>query len=351
MVRILAWPAFKNRHEQPYNWLLNTHLTKLGVEVKEFSIRNLFLSRPHIWHLHWPDAWLNTSNIIEAYFKALTLLGLVYASRFLGTKVIWTIHNLRSHEFYHPRLERRFWQAFTKRLDGVISPSKIGLKMAQEIYPALRNIHTSIVPLGYFSELYPNHIEPDDARRKLGLNQYSKVILFIGHILTYKNIPGLIKIFRHLEDPSTRLLIAGRPNRLDLADEIRVEASRDPRVELHLNFIPEEDLQNFLNAADIVVLPFKEILNSSSALLALSFGQPLLVPEMGAMSELKDYAGAARVMTYQGELSKDILEEALDWACKQEPSGSIPEALSWESIAHKTLTAYQCVLNNCIGIS
>ena len=59
----------------------------------------------------------------------------------------------------------------------------------------------------------------------------------------------------------------------------------DPRIVLRLERIPEEDLSRVLRAADAVVLPFRDILTSGSAILALSHGRPVVVPALGCLPE------------------------------------------------------------------
>jgi glycosyltransferase involved in cell wall biosynthesis len=112
-------------------------------------------------------------------------------------------------------------------------------------------------------------------------------------------------------------------------------------VRLTLEHVPEDDVQCHLRAADLVVLPFKEITNSASALLALSFDRPILVPSRGAMGELQALAGGDWVCTYEGELTPQVLANALDWAV-QRPSDGSPrlDALEWPSIARQTLSLY-----------
>jgi glycosyltransferase involved in cell wall biosynthesis len=105
--------------------------------------------------------------------------------------------------------------------------------------------------------------------------------------------------------------------------------------------VPENDVQRYLRAADLVVLPFKEITNSASALLALSFDRPVLVPARGAMGELQTVAGRDWVSTYEGDLTPRILADALDWALQRPRDGSPHlEALEWPLIARQTLALY-----------
>ena len=55
---------------------------------------------------------------------------------------------------------------------------------------------------------------------------------------------------------------------------------------MRLEFIPAEELQVYLNAADVVVLPYKDILTSGAAVLAMSFGKPVIAPKLGCVAEL-----------------------------------------------------------------
>ena len=137
------------------------------------------------------------------------------------------------------------------------------------------------------------------------------------------------------------LLVGGAPLTPAIADEVRAAAAGDPRVCLRLEHVPENEVQRYLRAADLVVLPFKEITNSGSALLALSFDRPVLVPARGAMGELQTVAGRDWVCTYEGDLTPRILADALDWAL-QRPRDRSPhlEALEWPLIARQTLALY-----------
>ena len=82
-------------------------------------------------------------------------------------------------------------------------------------------------------------------------------------------------------------LIAGK----FLTDEYRAGiealiAKRPERIHLHGRFIPDDEMQLFLNAGDCMVLPYSEILTSGAAMLALSFGLPVIAPLIGSLPEL-----------------------------------------------------------------
>jgi len=52
------------------------------------------------------------------------------------------------------------------------------------------------------------------------------------------------------------------------------------------HFIDDAELQFFIRAADAVVLPFRDVLTSGSAILALSFGRPVVAPRIGNLVEI-----------------------------------------------------------------
>ena len=344
-MRVLAWTAFKARDENPYNWLLYTHVRALGVEVDEFSPARMLRNKYAIWHLHWPEHFLNHTSAPKAFAKTQALLLLMDWARARGTKLVWTVHNLSAHECIYPRQESRFWQAFTSRLDGYISLSRAGMKEAQERHPALRELLGSIIFHGHYREEYPDYLDLREARTMLGIPYSARVSLFFGTIRPYKNVPQLIQAFRGFPDSDAILYIAGLPSSSALAEALVRKAALDSRVKLHLGFIPKDKVQVYLRAADLVILPYGEVLHSGSTLLALSFDRPVLVPLRGALGELQAQVGGEWVRTYAGEITSSKVEEALRWALETPRPNRAPlEEFDWRKLARQTIKAYHNVI-------
>ena len=276
----------------------------------------------------------------------LALLFALQLCRLKGIKIIWTMHNFCSHEERFPVLEAILRRSLLKVANGIISLTKSSHHQALEQYPRLRNIPFSITPHGHYREVYPNRVTSFEAKKKLGFPAKSDVICFFGAIRRYKNIPFLIDNFRQLKDENLYLVIGGKTDSSDLVAELIQKAGEDSRIRLHLEFIPEEKMQVYLNASSVVVLPYEEILNSGSAILALSFNRPVIVPDKGSMSELQTLVGSEWVFTYKGALTQLILSEAVNWYrnVTRAKRASL-EALSWDSIAKRTIGFYDKVLN------
>ncbi len=343
-LRVLAWPGLCARSVNPYTWLLYTHMAPLGVRVREFTVTRALRGGYDVLHVHWPEKALTTASWTwRAAAGAVTGVTILDAAHFHGARVVWTAHNAYPHESRHPRLERWFWAEFVRRVDAVIHLSAAGQLAVEARYPALATLPHAVVPHGHYRGAYPDTISRDDARVALSIPEGARVVAFLGLLRPYKNVPHLVRTVRAL--PVTAddvvLLVAGAPHTPAVADEVRAAAGDDPRVRLTLEYIPEEEVQRYLRAADLVVLPFRDLTNSGSALLALSFDRPILVPARGAMAEVQALVGGDWVCTYEGELTPDLLADALDRAVKRLSGAVAPlDPLEWPVIARQTLGLY-----------
>jgi glycosyltransferase involved in cell wall biosynthesis len=343
-MRILAQPAFMNRNANPYNWLLYKHMAALGVDVHDFSPSRLLKNKYAIWHRHWPEWHLSDTNVIKSLAKTQTLLHLMDFARSRGVKTVWTVHNLSTHEQFYPKREACFWKAFTCRLDGYISLSKTGMEAAQDRFPELKNIPGFVIPHGHYRLEYPDYLSPQETRVALGISPRAEVLLFFGQIRSYKNVPQLIRTFRQVPNSEAMLYIVGHPDSPKLAEEIKKEAALDLRVQLHLDFIPKDKVQLYLRAADLVILPYHEILNSGSVLLALSFDRPVLVPLQGSLGELQAQVGKEWVRTYTGDITPLQIAEALQWAASvPRPKQAPIDVFEWQELARQTINAYNAI--------
>ena len=352
-MRIVAVPAFINRKINPYNALLYGAVRRIGVTVVEAAPWRLLGRQPDVLHIHWPDYFFSAPGLVKAVAKSLLLMGVVGTARRRRARVIWTIHNLRPHEEWHPRWEARMWRWFVARVDGYIALTAGGQAAALERFPALCGRPGFVIPHGHYRDEYPAEVGREEARLALDLPAEAKVVAFFGAIRPYKNVPRLIEAFREAagmalaeESPGEawRLLVAGKPATAELTAAVRAAAAGDARIRLDLAFVPTARVQLSLRAADLIVFPFAEILNSGSVLLALSFERPILVPGRGSMAEMRQAVGAEWVRTYEGALTGEVLRNAMAWAREtpRDPDRLLDD-LDWDEIGRQTVAAYEAV--------
>jgi glycosyltransferase involved in cell wall biosynthesis len=353
-MRVLIFPNDKSKIGNPYCDLLYESMAKLGVITEPFSPSRAFSGKYDIFHLHWPEYYLARS-FPKAVVGSFGLLFFVVWLRLRGTRIVWTAHNLHSHNRRYPAAERWFWRVLTRLMDGYIALSETSANQARAEFPPLRSIPGSVIPHGDYRSSYPATITRADARHQLGISPLESVLLFFGGISPYKNVPHLIETFQCTAVPDATLLIAGCPATQNDDRAVKKLVKQGDHIQLHLQRIPTDQVQVFFAAADLVVLPFLEIMNSGSAILALSFDRPVLVPNRGSLPELQAQVGADWVRTYSAQLSPSELKPAIAWSRseKRERQPNLA-GFSWPSIARKTLSMYERLLttvspNNCVS--
>lgn len=343
-MKVIAWPAFKTRYKNPCNWLLYSHMPET-VSVAEFSSKRLLLERFDIFHLHWPvETLVRHPNIWVVRLRVLLFWLLLKLSKWRGTKVVWTIHDEKPHVVLHPSLADWVQGQLVANADGYINLCTAGQTAVSKALPGIAHKHSFVIPHGHYRGYYPEQLSRAEARSQLNLAPDTFTLLYLGYISPYKNVPHLISTFRQLPvtaEPVT-LLIAGRPDDEVIAQAVSSAAKGADNIQLHLRFVKDEELQVFLKAADLVVLPFEEILNSGSLILALSFDRPVIAPALGAVTDWQAQVGTDWVKTYEGTLTPQVLMAAM--LAVPSPSAKAPLAsLDWEAIAQQTVAAYQAL--------
>lgn len=345
MRRLIALhnPAYR-AHANPYTRLLCDGLKANDVEPRDFEIKRCVGAHADIVHFHWPENLLRHRRWSVAL--ANSSRALVFARLCLrrGGKIFWTAHNLGSHERWHPNLERWFWGRWTSMIDGVCALSQGGLDQVTAKYPGLRRKVLAVTPHGHYRSVLSGQIDKQGARAELGVGANDGLIVSAGAVRAYKNLPSLIRVFGEMP-PGSRLIVAGSASPAELAREVEAAAQDVPGAVATLRFLDDREMEAHLMASDLAVYAYRDILNSGSALYALSCDRPVLVPNMGAMPELQEMVGSDWVRTFEGELSAQVLADALDWARHERRSARAPlEALDWTRIGLLTRQAYDAAL-------
>ena len=339
---IEAEPAFRTAHANPYNARLYATIAAEGHTVRDLSYVRLFTRPIDIVHLHWPELTFLTGRSWRVLARLLLFrAGLRVARLRNDTKLVWTVHNVASHEQRStPRLRAMHRRLLADEVDALVSLSAGGLDAARAAYPELAAKPGAVTPHGHYRLDYDTSIPRADARAERGLDPDALVVASVGMIRSYKNIPALVRtVVGSGED--VRLVIAGKPAGAELADEIVATAGTDPRVVLDLAFQSDAAITGWLRASDVVVLPYRAIQNSGSAILALSADRPVVVPALGAMRELQELVGSDWVRCYDGEFDADELARTLEWAAMPRADRAPLDRLDWGSIALETIAFYR----------
>jgi beta-1,4-mannosyltransferase len=265
-------------------------LEALGVKVQQGEMSGRWLLK-HLRnvdyiHIHWPSFLYEEPKRRKCLRNFGLFLFFLTLAWWRGARLIWTIHNLYPHkrciipqfDILARRLLVKFGTLF------FVHGSSCEATVLRE-FPTLAG-RIVLIEHGNWIGCYPNTIACNTARSRLGLTENEFVFLFIGSCLPYKNLEGLICAFEKLPG-NPALVIAGKFQDAAYETEIKKAiSSSKSRIILHSGFVRDEDIQIYLRACNAVATPYKEILSSGSAILALSFGRPVIAPAIGCLKDL-----------------------------------------------------------------
>lgn len=342
-LKVLHFPHFDGN---PYQELLLDGFSDVDAELTKGYpsdiLNSLLNSKPDVVHIHWISEYLVHRNRGITVIKSISFLAFCILLRLLGVHIVWTAHNIKNHEKINPSYEVFFKSQFCRLVDKIIvhcdsakDPLESGLGVSKKKMIS--------IPHGHYLSAYPNTISPDKARLELGIKDAEMVFTFFGQVRPYKQIPLLIKAFQRANPADTKLVIAGNPLNQELRENVESLAENDPRIETHLRYIPESDIQVFLNASDVVILPFSDVLTSGSAVLAMSFANPVIAPRRGCVKELLSKQDQLLVdnVDIADSLEKKITEATnFDLDDIGRNNQEQIKKFSWGRIAHETESIY-----------
>jgi len=195
-----------------------------------------------------------------------------------NTKKLAIVHNLKPHE-------SRFFDAFFNRLflkyyDGFVVLSEAVGRDILALKPTAKIKHIPHPPY----EIEPTSLDQVKCRQNLGLDPHKKTLLFFGLIRSYKGLQELIAAFALLDD-QYQLLIAGEVYGDPQVYHSALAASPSKNWRFFDQFIPNSEVAQYFQAADLVVLPYLSATQSGVRALALAQNRAVLCTNVGGLAE------------------------------------------------------------------
>lgn len=262
----------------------------------------------------------------------------------LDVPVVWTVHNRLPHECPHPDLEVDLRRWLVERAAVVHVMGEATADAVADLYP-LDEARTVVVPHPSYRGVYPATVSREQARWELGLRPDEDVVLLFGGIRPYKNVPlALDALDRLLErGRRVRLLVAGMVlGEWDGRDELEHRLLTHPAVAAHLRRVPEVDVQRYFLASDVVLLPYRTIVNSGVLLLGATWGVPAVATSEGEVGALVDGRGIG--VTFAPDSGADGVADAVetalegDRAAMRDAARRLDEELRPEVVAEQYIT-------------
>jgi len=290
-------PAWVNRYQSLlYDAAGPRRYATLGI-TDTSQLAQISWPGPIVLHAHWfAGVFQRCTNDIQAAERLARLRDELLAFRArTGARFLWTAHNVFPHGNAHPSvfLELRQWLFETFDAVHVMQAAHVPVLEDAFARPAP---YTFTVPHMTYDHCLPDCVSVAAARVHYGVAPEAFVFAYFGSIAPYKNLERMLEAFERVRDTArrpVRAIIGGVPSDAGTVQRLQARWGADPDVQLVMRTIPDHEVQYLHRAADVMVLPYGETLNSGAAFMAASFGKPFIMPS-GLASDALDGLGLLR---------------------------------------------------------
>jgi glycosyltransferase involved in cell wall biosynthesis len=265
----------------------------------------------------WVPYWTPSLAAISWLIKRRTKMKLVYIC-----------HNVTPHE-ESGTIDHRLAWVVLRRGDAFIVHSEQDRRKLLALLPQPRVWRTNLPTYEVLQQLTTTSEQPQSIRRALNLDG-KQVLLFFGFVRPYKGLEYLIQALPLVREqlPNAHLLIVGE---FWTGKQAYLAYAQQAGVEEHITivdqYVPNEDLPNYFDAADVVVLPYVSATQSAVVQLAFGFGKPVITTRVGGLHEVVQDGYNGLVVPPQNE---EALAEAIVRYFKQSLGAAMRDHIAAE---------------------
>jgi len=168
-------------------------------------IRYAKTATPRIFHILW-------NNRLQVFDR--TLLMLYY--KLLGKKLVLTAHNVNAgrRDLNDSPLNRLTLKIQYRLVDHIfVHTDQMKAALSEEF--AIRGEKVTVIPFGINNSVPSTDLTPEEAKRRLGIKNMEKTILFFGALRPYKGLECLVAAFQRIAaaHEGYRLIVAAEPKK------------------------------------------------------------------------------------------------------------------------------------------
>ena len=160
----------------------------------------------------------------------------------------------------------------------------------------------------HFGDLLDKRISID----RLDLDPKKSYLLFFGFIRKYKGLSLLLDALSFVPE-HVELIVAGEF--YDDESEYRKQVQQlgiETRVHFFSDFIPENEVNMYFSASDLVVQPYITATQSGVAQIAYHFNKPLVVTNIGGLPEIVPHNKVGYVVDVKANAIADAINDFYD---------------------------------------
>jgi glycosyltransferase involved in cell wall biosynthesis len=282
MIRIASIPS---RDDNRYLELFYRALGPHGVElVHDFRLDKGSLLKNRgavdVIHVQWCPEQLWRWGGMGFWKQLRGVAGLwrdLRLARRLGIRVVWTVHDIESHE--GGRFADRWgYRALAHGVDLVIGHST---RVPGEVLRRYGGdpARMLVLPIGNYDGTFPAPGPKAATLAGLGLREGPKTLLCCGAVRQYKGFDVAIDALRRLGD-GYQLILAGWALEAQLGEDLRDRCRGLNNVGLMLRRLTQQEIADLTHAADCVLLPYRRITGSAALLTSLTLERGVVASDL-----------------------------------------------------------------------
>jgi len=202
-------------------------------------------------------------------------------------KILFITENVVSHEAnaidkFLTRIGLKFASKFLV-LSGIVEKEVQQFSKGKKVYRSELPVY----------DCYKQSEQADQKilKKELGFEDNSLVLLFFGYVRKYKGLDILIEAFPKIlsSNQKARLLIVGEfyDDPKEYLEQIK-KLNIEDKVKVINQFVPNEEVAKYYQAADLVILPYRSATQSGILNVAYGFYKPVIVTDVGGLAEFVD---------------------------------------------------------------
>lgn len=273
-----------------YSDLMVDALKKQGIRVEKLSYalkHPKYLLSAKIINLNFYENFSNDFSMPKAYaIYMLKSLFLVFCN-LAHIRIVYTMHNKKQHDARFPGLNKRLTRKLVKKSSAIVSLCAEGKRLLSSEYGCGILKKTVVIPHPAYASVVreTSKEKVQHVRKELGCEE-EMLCVFLGAVSPYKNVEMILKAAKEFESKNVRFLIAGNCQDKRYLDELKGKCLSS-NIKWDIRFVPEEEADCYVQAADLLLLPYNKIssLNSGTVFLAATLGTTCAIPNIGSVQD------------------------------------------------------------------
>lgn len=339
---------------EPTERTINHFVTSLGNTLQKQGCEVLY-GRERLWtdevfscdiiHFQWPEYVLGSpkqklsNEDLERLEQRLKLL------KNKGIKIFQQVHNLKPHT-NDDRKMQQLYELFYQYADVIVHMGSFSRDILQPKYPKAQHV---ILPHHIYDDVYTFSESQDDARKKLKLQKNQKIVLSFGKFRNQQERNFVLNLQKKLGNSVTFLMPGFYRNTLRTLNPKKICTRLFNTLRYKLkgikfsnDTIPDDLMQSYFCAADVILIQRLNILNSGNLPMAFATGKTVVGPDIGNVGQILHETGNYVFDPQNQDSAIEAIQRALNDTVKgSENKNYAIEHWSSNVIAAKLLKCYQ----------